>query len=78
MELVHRPCGVGAVEDIAVNGVGTRRVELRQRVAGAGHAWGDGDISYPQWPHFARIAQRIGSRLQIETRQVDGRCAAQQ
>lgn len=50
VQLVHRARGAGAVEDIAVNGVGARGVKLRQGVAGPGDAWGNGDISHPSGP----------------------------
>ena len=78
VQLIHCPGGVGAVKDVAVDGMTAGGVELGQGVGGAADAWGNGDIPRSQWAHFAGIAERIGTCIQIQSRQVDGGCAAQQ
>lgn len=48
VELIQHAAGVGAVKDIAVDGVAAGDVEITQRVGGAVHAWGNGDVSDAQ------------------------------
>ena len=78
VELIQHAARVGAVKDIAVDGVAAGDVEITQRVGGAVHAWRDGDGPHAQPRDATGKVQRIGPGVEIQPGQRDVDTAAQQ